>query len=91
MMVVKQNNGRPTGVYLKKLQYEIPYSVSSNINNRYRNQDLLIANSIGNQDSGAKALQSAAAGESTVWSRYGLALRQYAVLITGAPEGPGGT
>ena len=74
------------GVYLKRLQYEQPYSVMSNPANRYMYQDALIASTMLNQDTNARTLRSAASMESTVFSRYGLILKQYVDLLTGYPE-----
>lgn len=74
------------GVYLRKLQYEIPYSVSSSPANRYVAQDALIASTTALQDNGAAALRMAASAESTIWSRYGVAYKNWVDFITGFPE-----
>ncbi len=79
------NNPR-SDVYLKRLQYERPVSVTSSPANRYIYQDFLIANSIKNQEMGSRILRADAATEATVWSRYGLILKQYVDLLTGFPE-----
>lgn len=74
------------GVYLKRLQYEQPYSVMSNPNSRYIYQDALINSSIQRQDLGARVLRQAASLESTVWSRYGVIYKNFMDLLTGFPE-----
>jgi len=85
----RQGNPAPRsngGVYLKRLQYEQPYSIMSSPANRFLYQDALINSSIVNQEANAKAGRAAASLESTVFSRYGLMLKQYVDLLTGYPE-----
>ncbi len=79
-------NGRNGGVYLRKLQYEIPYSSSSAIGNRYVAQDLMLAATMQMQDKVSTLKANAGAAESTIWSRYGLAYKQWSDFITGFPE-----
>lgn len=79
-------HGQTAGVYLKKLQYEQPYSVMSDPANRYLYQDALIANSIGGQEANASRLRGNASAESTIFSRYGLIYKQFMDLLTGFPE-----
>lgn len=74
------------GVYLRRLRYEQPYSIASSPANRYIYQDALINSTIANQDASARAGRAAASLESTVFSRYGLILKQYVDLLTGYPE-----
>jgi hypothetical protein len=74
------------GVYLKKLQYEQPYSIMSNPDNRYVYQDALIASSIKNQYVGSQRLRSAANLEAATMSRFGIVYRQFMNLLTGFPE-----
>lgn len=74
------------GVYLSKLRYEVPYAGSSGINVRYKVQDNLIASTIANQDTLSSIKRDSAASEATIFSRYGLALRQYVNFLTGYPE-----
>ena len=74
------------GVYLPRLPYEESYAASSAPGVRYQNQDALIMSSMRNQDNGATVLRSAASTEATVFSRYGVVLRQYLDLLTGFPE-----
>jgi hypothetical protein len=80
-------SGRASGgVYLRKLQFEIPYSVASDPQNRYRAQDLTIAATTQLQDTVSTLKAGAASAESTIWSRYGIAYKQWADFITGFPE-----
>lgn len=80
---MRQNSA---GVYLKKLQYEQPYSVMSSPANRYVYQDALIAGNIAGQDASAARLRSEASTESAVFSRYGLIYKQFMDMLTGFPE-----
>lgn len=74
------------GVYLRQLQFETPYVASSSIANRYVSQDLMIAATSQMQDQISTSKMQAGSAESTVWSRYGLALKQYVDFVTGFPE-----
>ena len=78
--------GSAGGVYLRKLQFEIPYSASSAPQNRYKAQDLMIAATTQLQDSVSTLKAAAGSAESTIWSRYGLAYKQWADFVTGFPE-----
>ncbi len=80
---MRSNSG---GVYLRKLQYEIPYAVSSNYANRYVAQDVMIAATTQLQDTVSTSKMNAASAESTIFSRYGVALKQYVDFLTGFPE-----
>lgn len=75
-----------SGVYLRKLQYEIPYAQGSSIRNRYVNQDLMISATTQLQDVVSTAKQQSAMAESTIWSRYGVAYKNWVDFVTGYPE-----
>jgi hypothetical protein len=80
-------SGRPAGgVYLRKLQFELPYSTSSSPVNRYKAQDLMIAGTSQLQDTVSTVKRDAGAAESAIWSRYGVAYKNWVDFITGIPE-----
>lgn len=54
--------------------------------NRFVAQDTLINNTTRNQDERAKMLRLGASAESSINSRYGLALSNYLNLLTGFSE-----
>jgi hypothetical protein len=80
-------SGRASGgVYLRKLQYEQPYAAGSSLANRYQTQDLMIVATSQLQDVVSTAKQGAASAESTIWSRYGVAYKNWVDFVTGFPE-----
>lgn len=74
------------GVYLRKLQYEIPYAKSSEPSLRYAYQDLTMAATTRLQDTVSTNKMNAASAESTIWSRYGVAYKNWVDFLTGFPE-----
>jgi len=74
------------GVYLRKLQYEVPYAIASSPANRYVSQDVMINATTALQDNVSTQKQAAGSAESVIWSRYGVALNNFLVFLTGFPE-----
>jgi hypothetical protein len=54
--------------------------------NRFVQQDILINNSMRDQDANSKRLRAEASTESVIRARYGLALANYQNLLTGLSE-----
>jgi hypothetical protein len=74
-------------VYLRRLQYEIPYAHNApSVTGGYKYQDDLVTRFIAGQDALSTQGRDAAAAESTILSRYGIAYKQYMNFLTGFPE-----
>jgi hypothetical protein len=79
-------SGRSGTPYIPKLRFEVPYAVSSSPANRYAAQDAMIFDTTRIQDIASSAGRDAASAESTLWSRYGVALNNFMVFLTGTSE-----
>ena len=85
--ITRATPSRGGGVYLRRLQFELPYqATAANAQSRYVSQDLTIQATSQLQDSQSKLLAASAGAEATVNSRYFVALRNWLNFTTGFPE-----